>query len=199
MENFQVIYQIQNQIYQGELYRKSWDGPLLTSVAMEDLPKVLAEVHEGWCGSHIGTRFLAIKITRAEYYWPILVKNATAFVKKCDACQRMGIAPQLPNSTLTPVVSPIPFSMWGINLVGKLPKAKGGIEFAIVAVDYFSKWPEVVPLKKTKSENVIHFLWKNILTLFGIPKILVSDNGPSMRGNYLRIFVKSLGLSIDSL
>ncbi|GAA0157641.1 hypothetical protein LIER_14868 [Lithospermum erythrorhizon] len=35
------------QIYQGELYRKSWDGPLLTYVASEDVPKVLAEVHEG--------------------------------------------------------------------------------------------------------------------------------------------------------
>ncbi|GAA0174500.1 hypothetical protein LIER_27882 [Lithospermum erythrorhizon] len=54
----------------------------------------------------------------------------------------MGNAPQLPTSDLAPVVSPIPLVMWGIDLVGKLPKAKGGDEFAIATIDYFSKWVE---------------------------------------------------------
>ncbi|GAA0161345.1 hypothetical protein LIER_17681 [Lithospermum erythrorhizon] len=67
------------QIYQGELYKKSWHGPLLLCVSDKDAPKVLAEVHEGWCRSHNGARSLAIKITRAGYYWPTLVKDSTAF------------------------------------------------------------------------------------------------------------------------
>ncbi|GAA0165005.1 hypothetical protein LIER_39895 [Lithospermum erythrorhizon] len=78
------------QIYQEELYRKSWDGPLLLCVSTEDIPKVLAE---GWCGSHIRARSLAIKITKGGYYCPILVKDALSYVKKCDACQRLGNAP----------------------------------------------------------------------------------------------------------
>ncbi|GAA0162911.1 hypothetical protein LIER_39497 [Lithospermum erythrorhizon] len=182
------------QIYKDELYMKSWDGPLLTCVSTEDVPKLLAEIHEGWCGSHIGARSLAIKVTRAAYYWPTLVKDATAYVKKCDAYQRMRNAPQLPTSTLTPVVSSIPFAMCGIDLVGKLPKAKGGAEFAILAVDYFSKWVEAAPLKKTKSEDVIQFLWKNILTRFGIPKILVLDNGPQFEGQVLADFCEKYGI-----
>ncbi|GAA0146976.1 hypothetical protein LIER_06790 [Lithospermum erythrorhizon] len=66
------------QIYQGELYRKSWDGPMLICVSTEDVPKVLAEVHEGSCGSQIGAKSLAIKITRAGNYWPTLVKDHTS-------------------------------------------------------------------------------------------------------------------------
>ncbi|GAA0157633.1 hypothetical protein LIER_14861 [Lithospermum erythrorhizon] len=144
--------------------------------------KVLAEEHERWCGSHIRARSLAIKITRAGYYWPTLVKDAMSYVKRCNACQRLGNALQQPACTLTPVVSPISFAMWGIDFVGKSPKAKGGVEFAIVVVDYFSKWEEAVPLKKTTGEEVTHFLWKNILTRSEIPKILVSDNGPQFEG-----------------
>ncbi|GAA0152327.1 hypothetical protein LIER_10838 [Lithospermum erythrorhizon] len=113
------------------------------------------------------------------YYWPTLVNDALSYVKKCDACQQLGNAPQQPVCSLTPVVSPIPFAMWGIDLVRKLPKGRGRVEFAIVAVDYFSKWVEAVPLKKTRGEEVTHFLWKDILTWFGIPKISVSDNGPN--------------------
>ncbi|GAA0163007.1 hypothetical protein LIER_18984 [Lithospermum erythrorhizon] len=105
----------------------------------------------------------------------------------------MENAPQLPTSALAPVVSPIPFVIWGIDLVGKLPRAKGGAEFAIVAVDYFRKWVGAAPLKKTKSEDVIQFLWKNILTRFGIRKILVSDNGPQFEGQ------KVVGLSTYEL
>ncbi|GAA0164280.1 hypothetical protein LIER_19956 [Lithospermum erythrorhizon] len=146
------------QIYQEELYRKSWDGPLLQCVSTNDIPRVFAEIHEGWCRSHIGARLLAIKVTRARYYWPTLIKDALSYVKRCDAYQRLGNAPQQPASNLTPVISPIPFAMWRVDLVGKLPNKKGGVEFAIVAVDYFSKWVEVVPLKKTRGEEVTHFL-----------------------------------------
>ncbi|GAA0169867.1 hypothetical protein LIER_24250 [Lithospermum erythrorhizon] len=92
------------------------------------------------------------------------------------------------------MVSLIPFAMWRIDHVGKLSKAKGGSEFAIVAVDYFSKWVESAPLKKTKSEDVIQFLWKNILTRFGIPKILVSDNGPQFEEQVLADFCEKFGI-----
>ncbi|GAA0152096.1 hypothetical protein LIER_37421 [Lithospermum erythrorhizon] len=52
------------------------------------------------------------------------------------------------------VISPIPFAMWGIDLVGKLPKKKGGVEYDVVVVDHFSKWVETAPLKKTKGDNI---------------------------------------------
>ncbi|GAA0149534.1 hypothetical protein LIER_08684 [Lithospermum erythrorhizon] len=182
-----------------------WRDPIIEYLAQEklskdsleakkDIPKLLAEIHEGWCESHIGARSLAIKVTRARYYWPTLVKDATAYVKRCDACQRMGNAAQLPTSALTPVISLIPFTMQGIDLIGKLSKAKGRAEFAIVAVDYFSKWVEAAPLKKTKSEDVIQFLWKNILKRFGIPKILVSDNGSQFEGQVLVDLCEKFGI-----
>ena len=31
-------------------------------------------------------------------------------------------------------------------LIGELPKAKGGVKYAVGAVDYFTKWEEAVPL-----------------------------------------------------
>ncbi|GAA0182370.1 hypothetical protein LIER_30365 [Lithospermum erythrorhizon] len=50
-------------LYEGELYRKSFDGPLLLCVSQENVQKVLYEVHRGWCDSHIGRRSLATKRT----------------------------------------------------------------------------------------------------------------------------------------
>ncbi|XP_074323540.1 uncharacterized protein LOC141660453 [Apium graveolens] len=37
----------------------------------------------------------------------------------------------MPATLLTPMVSPWPFAMWGIDLIGELPKAKGDVKFGI--------------------------------------------------------------------
>ncbi|GAA0169531.1 hypothetical protein LIER_40779 [Lithospermum erythrorhizon] len=145
-------------MYQEELYKKSVEGPLLLCVSAENISKVLFEVHNDWCGSHIGGRSLALKITRTGFFWPTLSKDAMMYVKICDACQRLSNTPQKAVVAATPVISPIPFAIWGICLVGKLPKAKGGVEYVVVVVDYFSKWVEVAPLKKIKRDNIVHLV-----------------------------------------
>ncbi|GAA0170160.1 hypothetical protein LIER_40902 [Lithospermum erythrorhizon] len=92
--------------------------------------------------------------------------DATDFVKRCDE----------------------------IDLVGKLPKAKGSLEYVVVIVDYFSKWVEVAPLKKTGSDSIVRFLWKHIITRFGVPRILISDNGPQFESEELAKFCKKYNI-----
>ncbi|GAA0142002.1 hypothetical protein LIER_35493 [Lithospermum erythrorhizon] len=57
---------------------------------------------------------------------------------------------QRPAATLTLVVSPIPFAMWRIGLVRKLPRAEGGGEYAIVAVDDFQQMGRGGSVKENK-------------------------------------------------
>lgn len=47
----------------------------------------------------------------------------------------------------------------------------------VVAVDYFTKWIEVELLACIYGKHMIKFLWKNQITRFGIPKVLISNNG----------------------
>jgi hypothetical protein len=48
-----------------------------------------------------------------------------------------------------------------------------------VAVDYFTKWIEAMPITAITNENVEKILWKEmeILCQHGLPSALVSDNG----------------------
>ena len=41
--------------------------------------------------------------------------------------------------------------------------------FILVATDYFTKWVEVVPLKKVEQNDVIQFIKEHIIHRFGIP------------------------------
>ncbi|KAL2491528.1 reverse transcriptase [Abeliophyllum distichum] len=76
--------------------------------------------------------------------------------------------------TSAPVTNSWTFVKCGINFIVPFPTGRGGIRFAVVAVDYFTKWCEAEPLAKSTKENVWKF-WKNIICLFGILHSIVSD------------------------
>ena len=46
-----------------------------------------------------------------------------------------------------------------------------------MATDYFTKWVEAEPLARITDSESRKFVWKNIITRFGIPRCFVSDNG----------------------
>ncbi|XP_074346871.1 uncharacterized protein LOC141685681 [Apium graveolens] len=164
-------------VYDKVLYKRGFNQLLLRCVDEEEGNYILREVHEGICGYHSGGNSLAMKILRQGYYWPTMREDAVNFVKACDRCQHFANYSSMPVTLLTPMVSPWPFAMWGIDLIGELPKAKGDVKYAMVAVDYFTKWAEAMPLATITAKKIRGFVFNSIVCRFGIPYKLVSDNG----------------------
>ena len=52
----------------GELFRHGFTHPILVCVNGDQCARIMVELHEGICGSHIGGRSLALKAIRAGYY-----------------------------------------------------------------------------------------------------------------------------------
>ena len=46
----------------------------------------------------------------------------------------------------------------------------------MAATEYFTKWVEAIPLKKATGAAVKNFIREHIITRFGIPRRLISDN-----------------------
>ena len=57
-----------------------------------------------------------------------------------------------------------------------MPTAPEGLKFAVVAVDYFTKWVEAIPLSAITEKNLTKFIREHIIYKFGIPHSLISDN-----------------------
>jgi len=49
--------------------------------------------------------------------------------------------------------------------------------YILVAVDYVSKWVEAVALSDNTRASVLKFVKHHILSRFGVPKAIISDNG----------------------
>ena len=121
-------------------------------------------------------------------------KDTTAYVKKCDKCQRYALIPHMASETLKPISSPWPFAQWGMDIVGPLPTAPAQKKFLLVATDYFSKWVEAEAYASIKDKDVTKFVWKNIICRFGIPQIIVADNGPQFDSIAFRNFCSELNI-----
>ncbi|GJT85307.1 reverse transcriptase domain-containing protein [Tanacetum coccineum] len=78
---------------------------------------------------------------------------------------------------MTSVTTAWPFIQWGINIIGPLPEALGNVKFLIVAIDYYTKWVEAKPLASITGKHVERFVWEHIVCRFGIPQMIVSNNG----------------------
>ena len=72
------------------LYKRGFSQPYLRCLGTEKADYVMREVHEGICGNHSGSRSLVHKLVRAGYYWPTMQKDAEAYVRAYDKCQRFN-------------------------------------------------------------------------------------------------------------
>lgn len=114
---------------------------------------------------------------RAKVWWPKMNKDAEQYVEKCHSCQVVGKMPNPDPVTMTK----IPDAAWilvGCDLCGPFPTG----EHLLVCVDYYSRYPEVVILRKVSAQMITTKLRK-LFCRYGAPEELITDNGPQFRDN----------------
>ena len=153
---------------------------------------MLAELHEGICGNYPCGRTLAHRAHTQGYYWPTMKSDAADYVRKCDRCQRQAPILKSMAQDLMSISSPWPFTQWGIYIVRPLPIASALKKLLLVATDYINKWIEAEAFVSIKDKEVTQFIWKNIVCRFGIPRTIVSDNGPQFDSRVYRNFCHEL-------
>jgi Integrase core domain. len=76
------------------------------------------------------------------------------------------------------------FYRWGIDYAGELPPSSSGNRYAFIAIDYFTKWIEVIPVPRADAETTVRLVLLHIIARYGVPAEIVTDNGPSFKGAF---------------
>ena len=91
------------------------------------------------------------------------------------------------------MTAPWPFAQWGLDIIGPFPITVQQLKFLIVAIEYFTKWIEAKALatiteKRAKLRLEVHHL------RYGIPRVLVSNNGKQFDNDPFQDFCSQLGI-----
>jgi ribonuclease HI len=161
----------------GTFFRKGFHGEPLRCLGLSESQMVMKETHAGECGEHQGKKRLYQCLLTLGYYWPTMKKDAADFVKTCHTCQVQANLIHTHPTSLQNMATPWPFHTWGLDLIGPINPASGGYIWILVATEYFTKWVEAIPLRKATGAAVANFIREHIITRFGIPYKLITDNG----------------------
>ena len=71
-----------------------------------------------------------------------------------------------------------PFDCVGVDVL-QLPKTKRGNKYAIVFMDYLTKWPEVFTAPDQSTPTIAKLLVEELISRHGVPNQLLSDRRPS--------------------
>jgi len=118
----------------GKLFRHGFTHPILVCVDGEQCTRIMAELHEGICSSHIGGRSLSSKALRAGYYWPTMWEDCTRYAQRCKQCQQHANWHNAPPEELRSIYSLWPFHTWGIDILGPFPLAIRQMKYLVVAI-----------------------------------------------------------------
>ena len=71
--------------------------------------------------------------------------------------------------------------------MGYFPSSFGNL-YILLAVDYVSKWVEAIAYPRNDANTVVGFIQRNILSKFGAPRTIISDEG----SHFANIFFEKL-------
>ena len=63
----------------------------------------------------------------------------------------------------------------------------GQKKFILAAIDYFIKWIDVEALATITTAKIQGFVWKNVIYRFGIPRLLITNNGRTFDNYTLKV------------
>ena len=78
--------------------------------------------------------------------------------------------------------------------MGPFPMALRQLKFLVVGIEYFTKWVEAEPLATITEKSICTFVWRNIICRYGIPRVLISDNGKQFNNSAFKNFYSELGI-----
>lgn len=152
---------------------------VVPQAARKRMLPILHETHQGASAMK--------SLARTMFWYPGLDKDIEIVVRMCTVCAQAASMPH----AQPPMSWPASNEPWGRIHVDFAGPMDGHI--MLIVVDSHSKWIEVVPMRSTSSIRTIEEL-RTLFSRFGLPRTLVSDNGPQFVSEAFDEFMRRNGV-----
>ncbi len=161
----------------------------LVHVPPEQVQTILEENHNTAIAGHPGFVKMYQRL-REKYTWPNMKQDVQNYVKSCTSCQinKTDRHPSKNPMQIT-TTSSRPFEKISIDIVGPLNITETGNQFIFTLIDDLTKFFYAVPIPNHEALTIANELNK-FISLFGIPEVIVSDQGTEFTSNIIKDLTK---------
>lgn len=160
----------------------------------EEREEIIKKEHEV---AHFGAEKTSHSLKR-HYTWPGMSAQVKKFCRECFKCQTS----KAPNLNTTPPMGAQkefvehPWQFITLDFVGPLPvSGRGRHTCLLVVTDVFSKFVLVQPFREAKASSVAEFLKNMVFLLFGVPEIVLTDNGTQFTSKLFRQLLEEFNVT----
>ena len=136
---------------------------------------VLQLAHTHLLGGHLGVEKTKERVLQ-RFCWPGVHKDIENYCRSCPECQATAPKPIYRNPLVPLPIIETPFERIGMDIVGPLPKSARGHQYILVMVDYATRYPEAIPLRKANAKQIAKELFL-FSSRVGISKEILTDQG----------------------
>ena len=140
---------------------------------------------------HFGVTATLHRLHRQNDKWPGMKAHVEALLQDCKACQAWTLG----KHAFAPLRSSrvrLPWSQLQIDLLTSLPETSDGYKYVLVVICVFSGFVLLRALRTKQAVEIGEVLWL-IFCDFGPPKVLMSDNEPTMVSEVLEAIIERHG------
>jgi Integrase zinc binding domain/Integrase core domain len=176
------------ELEDGLLYKKRKNERLLV-IPKNKITDILELAHDHHLSGHMGAANTYFRL-KQNHWWPGMEQDIKDYVKQCDTCQKRKTKKDQDLAS-SAKITPKPFDHIGIDVMGPLPRTLTGKRYIIIAIDFFTKWPEAVAVEEADAQAVVKFLHQDIICRHGVPSQITSDRGTEFLNDLVTEFERT--------
>ena len=159
---------------EGMLFKlEEADAPARLCLPVDLVDEVISAYHVSF--GHFGA-YKTWCALRRDVFFVGLYQRVKKVISTCLVCQVSKHA-RLPQPSWEAIIPTGPRDLVSVDFYGPLPRSTAGVTYLLVAVDVFSKWVALYPLKRATTAAAINRLEKDYFPNVGVPKRLLADHG----------------------
>lgn len=157
---------------------------------------MIKEHHDPPTAGHVGIYKTYCRLAH-RYYWPKMKADVAHYIRSCQVCLAQKPEQKAPAGLMSGHMDATkPWELVSVDLVGPLPKSTSGYMHILSVQDYFTKFCIFIPLRRATAKAVVRNLEDQVFLVFGVPRVLLTDNGKVFVGGELRKLAANYGVTL---
>lgn len=135
----------------------------------------LRRLHDDRVAGHLGQQKTLQRI-RERYYWVGFTEDVHKWCTNCQVCIQKDKPRMADRAPMKVYNVGAPMERIALDILGPfIPESKAGNKYVLCIGDYFTKWISATAIPNQEAETVARTLVENVITIFGVPRIIHTD------------------------